>query len=133
MSRCIKAATLATLLVGLHAQMLPVASDYRSLSTALRPLLPDIVNDIKLTGAAYRGTGRLPTNSVVPKALLEDLLVAVKMSDAAYEGEVFPTYNVTVRLTVAGDIHLRICPHNLSRSLILTYGIYTRWENIAYA
>jgi hypothetical protein len=101
--------TLAALLYGLHAQMLPVASDYRSLSTALRPLLPDIVNDIKLTGAAYRGTGRLPTNSAVPKALLEDLLVAVKMSDASYEGEVFPTYNVTVRVNPATHVNPHVC------------------------
>lgn len=92
----LRGAILALLMMGLNAQMLPVASDYRSMSAALRPIIPDIINDIKLTGAAYRTSGILPNSSFAPQALLMELLPAVKLSDAAYEGTVFPEYNVTV-------------------------------------
>lgn len=101
-------------MMGLNAQMLPVASDYRSMSAALRPIIPDIINDIKLTGAAYRTSGVLPNSSFAPQSLLMDLLPAVKLSDAAYEGTVFPEYNVTVMprllplhlLNLASNLHI---------------------------
>jgi hypothetical protein len=104
----LQCAVLALLIMGLNAQMLPVASDYRSLSAALRPIIPDIINDIKLTGAAYRGSRTLPNNSFAPTPLLLELMPALKLSDASYEGAVFPVYNITVSAlwTVSSDSRL---------------------------
>lgn len=88
--------------------MLPVASDYRSLSAALRPIIPDIINNIKLTGAAYRTSRALPNNSFAPQSLLVELMPALKLCDASYEGTVFPVYNLTVRIPCLSPIDAKV-------------------------